>query len=106
MRAIFPAAVVITMISVQTNGGLSLSACYSASSVRPRKKFYLLADNNTGGLDPTGKLTAPVVGEFRDGVNLFICDDESTFGRKLQKPMCNGNKLFRLMTAKPRKQIG
>ena len=33
-------------------------------------------DNKTGGLGAEGQLTVGVVGEFRDGVGTFICDDE------------------------------
>ncbi len=32
-------------------------------------------DNVTGGLDAQGSLNAPVVGEFKNGVGIFECDD-------------------------------
>ncbi len=32
-------------------------------------------DNRTGGLEANGQLTAGVVGEFKDGIGTFICDD-------------------------------
>jgi hypothetical protein len=45
------------------------------SPISKKWSIYWL-DNNTGGLDPAGKLTVPVVGEFKDGVGVFTCDDE------------------------------
>jgi len=45
------------------------------SPVSKKWSIYWL-DNNTGGLDLAGKLTVPVVGEFKDGVGVFCCDDE------------------------------
>ena len=28
------------------------------------------------GLDPAGRLTVPMVGEFKNGIGIFTCDDE------------------------------
>lgn len=33
-------------------------------------------DNHTAGLDKSGRLSAPVVGKFENGVGVFECDDE------------------------------
>lgn len=45
------------------------------SPVTKRWSIYWL-DNKTGGLDPEGQLTVPVVGEFNDGIGIFTCDDQ------------------------------
>ena len=45
------------------------------SPITQKWSIYWL-DNKTGGLDPAGKLTVPVVGEFKDGVGIFTCEDE------------------------------
>ena len=45
------------------------------SPISKKWSIYWL-DNKTGGLDPAGRLTVPVVGEFKDGVGVFTGDDE------------------------------
>lgn len=44
------------------------------SPVTKKWTIYWL-DNNTGGLETNGQLTVGVVGEFKDGVGTFVCDD-------------------------------
>jgi hypothetical protein len=45
-------------------------------SPQTRKWSLYWLDNQTGGLDPaTGRLAPPVVGEFKDGVGIFECED-------------------------------
>lgn len=45
------------------------------SPITKKWSIYWL-DNKTGGLDAKGHLTVPVVGEFKDGIGIFMCDDE------------------------------
>jgi hypothetical protein len=45
------------------------------SPITKKWSIYWL-DNKTGGLDCAGRLTVPVVGEFKDGVGVFTCEDE------------------------------
>jgi hypothetical protein len=45
------------------------------SPITKKWSIYWL-DNKTSGLDPTGRLTVPVVGEFKGNVGVFTCDDE------------------------------
>ncbi len=45
------------------------------SPITKKWSIYWL-DNKTGGLDAAGHLTVPVVGEFKDGVGTFTCNDE------------------------------